>query len=513
MKRRLLLASFAVAAVLLYLLLQTPVPHPMSTSSNAEPQLAFERHVPMVEESVRDRSESTKASTPPEPQDTPDSEQVAEADAATKPSEKTPTETESPDAVDTPTEVAKTSETTEPPTEKEPLRKEPSTKTISPVMQPPTTETVEASSTERESTETESWVADLEKLFDTPLTAPDTSPAVAKKQSDPPQKTTATDELEEPRDTRPERVVRATPATSEKQEAPPSPTDNLESLFGAKPESESKPKPQQSNKDALVDSLAAMFPEPERDLEPTKAGPREEHPVPAPEPNPTPAASPASALPVAKQRDVNTPTTPTTPTAQLPPEWHAERREMRALTQQEGAEKLSAIFRLEPQDVETLSGVLTQYGMEALIAVPTQRVYFTIPYRQSLGQERLIESGSELSRRFGLSVNHLSLPWLENLRREYVANRLVPLALVKASLLVPTTEAEVILGRIVDGCRDMGYALDDVQACYGTFVRSDLSTGSVYHYELTRLILRDGREVRPTATPTNNFASPRSTTL
>ena len=509
MKRRLLLASFGLAAMLLYFLLHTPLPRPVSTSSNSQAPMEFAQHVPVPIETTQapPAPEAAPVSTPPKPRETSaNTEEVATTPAAPPSREPAEEEKQKPDE-----SVVKNSRPQTKPTPEVAHQEETRKATIASIEKPKQEEpTAPTRKTETDDQQPDAMVQGLERVFNRSNASPpvvqapieennvSTEDLCSDDKSSDDISSYDIDALERILTPEPKRIAltKPTPVRPVEPEA-----HSLDSLFTPAQKPSVDPTPEENESDALVEQLTDIFPGKRLQHSTKRRTAPSEATKPPAKPTPTPPAPAQESSAVADS------------SRGLPPQLRAERQAMRALARKEGAAKLSAIFRLEPQDEETMSGVITQYGMEALIAVPSHRVYFTIAYRQSLGEERTMESTDALSRRFGLSVNHLSLPWLDRLRDEYVSSRLVPRALVEASLLVPTAEAEVILGRIVDGCREMSHDLDEVQACYGTFVAKNLAHQVVYRYELTRLILRDGREVRPITPPSAAIPTSPLTTL
>lgn len=180
--------------------------------------------------------------------------------------------------------------------------------------------------------------------------------------------------------------------------------------------------------------------------------------------------------------------------------WKSREQQLRSLAQNSNRDKASAIFRIEPQDPTTFKRIALQYRMDVLLATPSKNVYTIVPYDKGfLDKAQYFDDGAYLKQQYGLSVQGLGFPWLDALRERHVATQLIPTASVEISLLIPKREAEAIMGGIVLGCHALGYSLDEVNACYGTFVGRSLTDESVFDYEVTRLILKDATEVRANA--------------
>lgn len=200
---------------------------------------------------------------------------------------------------------------------------------------------------------------------------------------------------------------------------------------------------------------------------------------------------------------------PSPATTSLPPEavprtareFEARQRSLRALAREEDTDVVSAVFRLEQQDPETFRSVMAQYRMDILLEIPSRGTYSIIPHGGDYWDRTEYRKGEDdLRKRYGLSVRDLRLSWLEKLRETHVATELLSSESVEAALLVPRREAEILLGSIVLGCRSLGHSLEEVSACYGTFVERVLSGKRLFDYQVTRLVLRDGTlvEVRRT---------------
>jgi len=180
--------------------------------------------------------------------------------------------------------------------------------------------------------------------------------------------------------------------------------------------------------------------------------------------------------------------------------WKYREQQLRSLANNSNRDKASAIFRIEPQDPTIFKRIALQYRMDVLLATPSKNVYTIVPYDKGfIDKAQYFDDGAYLKQQYGLSVQGLGFPWLNTLRERHVATQLTPTASVEISLLIPKLEAEAIMGKIVLGCHALGYSLDEVNACYGTFVGRSLTDKTIFDYEVTRLILKDATEVRANA--------------
>lgn len=248
----------------------------------------------------------------------------------------------------------------------------------------------------------------------------------------------------------------------------PSVIDELESLFDAPPQSKPTPptKPRSQTQPKRPRNSTSAVPARVAKKQPRKTTPAE--------------------------RPVRASSSP----PRTPQQWQRRQHELREFARQESREKLSAVFRLEPQDPETFRRVAAAYKMDVLLATPTRGVYAIVPHDKNfLDKTQYSDNGAYLKKHYGLSVQGLDLPWLRDLRTQHVSTQLLSPEIVQVSLLIPKRQATLILGAIVAGCRTLGYALDDVQECYGTFFERWLGGRAVFEYVVTRLVLRDGQEV------------------
>jgi hypothetical protein len=169
---------------------------------------------------------------------------------------------------------------------------------------------------------------------------------------------------------------------------------------------------------------------------------------------------------------------------------------LRELARSVDGEKVGAIFRLEPQDPATLRRVASEFDMDVLLVSSSEGVYSVFELRTETFEP--IEPGDvdrQLKGRYGLTIRGIEAPWLERVKRRYLATRLLSEELVEVMLILPRQASEVITGRIRADCDALGYSLDELEACYGTFVELPLAGGARFDYRVTRVLLRDGTEV------------------
>ena len=241
--------------------------------------------------------------------------------------------------------------------------------------------------------------------------------------------------------------------------------------------------------DPFIDQLVSWF---DRSGEPRAASAAEPRPRRSETAPPTPPTPPtpnevAPEIPAALTQHP----LPSTP-PQTMEEWRERRQQYRALARHEDSAEVSAVFRLEPQDPDKFQAVMAQYRIDILLEVPSQGVYTIIPGGGDYWDKaEYRDGGAYLGARYGLSVRNLRFPWLQELRERHVATKLISADSVEVALLIPKSETEVLLGRIVAGCRALGHGLEEVSACYGTFVERSLAGERLFEYEVTRLILKD----------------------